>query len=81
VFTPFIFPRPKVTVSSVSGDGTRHGHLIMKKHEAIAPDLSERILIVGGGFAGVTLAQRLERLLPAQTEIIVLGADNRMDDR
>jgi len=53
----------------------------MKKHEAIAPDLSERILIVGGGFAGVTLAQRLERLLPAQTEIIVLGADNRMDDR
>jgi len=40
----------------------------MKKREASAPDLSERIVIVGGGFAGVTLAQRLERSLPAQTE-------------
>jgi NADH dehydrogenase FAD-containing subunit len=37
-------------------------------------DLPKRIVIVGGGFAGVTLAQRLERLLPAQMEIIVLSA-------
>jgi NADH dehydrogenase len=50
----------------------------MKKQEASAPDLSERIVIVGGGFAGVTLAQRLERSLPAQTEIIVLSADNHL---
>lgn len=56
----------------------RHAHLVMKKHEANTPDLSEKIVIVGGGFAGVTLAQRLERLLPAQTEIVVLGADNHL---
>jgi NADH dehydrogenase len=55
-----------------------HGHLIVKKHEAIAPDVPERIVIVGGGFAGVTLAQCLERLLPAQTEIVVLSADNHL---
>ncbi|HEY4952369.1 MAG TPA: FAD-dependent oxidoreductase, partial [Verrucomicrobiae bacterium] len=50
----------------------------MKKREASAPDLSERIVIVGGGFAGVTLAQCLERSLPAQTEFIVLSADNHL---
>jgi len=33
---------------------------------------------VGGGFAGATLAQRLERLLPAQTEVIVLSAENHL---
>ncbi len=42
------------------------------------PDRFKNIVIVGGGFAGVTLAQRLERLLPAQTEIIVLSADNHL---
>ena len=36
------------------------------------------IVIVGGGFAGVTLAQRLERLLPSETQIIVLSANNHM---
>src|SRR5665213_2731389 len=41
-------------------------------------DVPEKIVIVGGGFAGVTLAQRLERSLPSQTEIIVLGADNHL---
>ena len=50
----------------------------MKKQEAITPDLPERIVIVGGGFAGVTLAQRLERLLPTQTEIVVLSAENHL---
>jgi NADH dehydrogenase len=41
-------------------------------------DLAERFVIVGGGFAGVTVAQRLERLLPAETEIIVLSAGNHL---
>lgn len=52
--------------------------LSMNKHQTIAPDLPERIVIVGGGFAGVTLAQRLEHLLPLQTEIVVLSAENHL---
>ena len=42
------------------------------------PDRIKRFVIVGGGFAGVTLAQHLERLLPTQTEIIVLSAENHL---
>jgi NADH dehydrogenase len=42
------------------------------------PDPIKRFVIVGGGFAGVTLAQHLERLLPTQTEIIVLSAENHL---
>jgi NADH dehydrogenase len=38
----------------------------------------ERFVIVGGGFAGVTLAQRLESSLPAEIEIVVLSADNHL---
>jgi NADH dehydrogenase len=41
-------------------------------------DVSQNIVIVGGGFAGVTLAQRLERVLPAQAEIIMLSANNHL---
>ncbi|MGA2584965.1 MAG: NAD(P)/FAD-dependent oxidoreductase [Tepidisphaeraceae bacterium] len=42
------------------------------------PEQPKRIVIVGGGFAGVTLAQRLERSLPTRTEIIVLSAENHL---
>ena len=42
------------------------------------PDDCERFVIVGGGFAGVTLAQRLERLLPRRMEIIVLSDENHL---
>ena len=60
------------------GDRTRRCDLIMEKHEAIAPDPAKRVVIVGGGFAGVTLAQRLERLLSTEMEIVVLSEDNHL---
>ena len=50
----------------------------MKSQYARIPEQFQQIVIVGGGFAGVSLAQRLERLLSAQPEIIVLGADNHL---
>jgi NADH dehydrogenase len=39
---------------------------------------NKRYVIVGGGFAGVMLAQRLESLLPTQMEIIVLSSENHL---
>jgi NADH:ubiquinone reductase (H+-translocating) len=42
------------------------------------PDLPNRIVIVGGGFAGVTLAQRLERSLATSTGIVVLSDANHL---
>jgi len=41
-------------------------------------DSQKRIVIVGGGFAGVTLAQGLERSQSAQMEIVVLSAENHL---
>lgn len=32
---------------------------------------AKRVVIIGGGFAGVTLAQRLERLTGHETEIVL----------
>src|SRR5260370_2222873 len=37
-----------------------------------------RIVIVGGGFAGVTLAQELENLCDTSTEIVVVSRDNHL---
>jgi NADH dehydrogenase len=78
VFTPFISLRPKDKLFKASRGWTHHDRFNMKKREASAPDFADRIVIVGGGFAGVTLAQRLERLVPTQTEIVVLSADNHL---
>src|ERR1700743_1907851 len=39
---------------------------------------SHRIVIAGGGFAGVTLAQALERALPSKWEIVVISTDNHL---
>jgi NADH:ubiquinone reductase (H+-translocating) len=37
-----------------------------------------RIVIVGGGFAGVTLAQHLERRVPADLEVVVVSDENHL---
>ena len=39
---------------------------------------TSRIVIVGGGFGGVTLARRLEHLVPAAVEIVLIGAENHL---
>ena len=38
----------------------------------------QRLVIIGGGFGGVTLAQRAERLLPRTVEIVVIDRDNHL---
>jgi NADH dehydrogenase FAD-containing subunit len=38
----------------------------------------KRILIMGGGFAGVALAQNAERHLKSSVEIVVISRDNRL---
>jgi NADH dehydrogenase len=37
-----------------------------------------RIVIVGGGFAGVTLAQHLERRVPADLDVVVVSDENHL---
>src|SRR5215471_10636045 len=35
-----------------------------------------RVIIIGGGFGGVTAAQRLERLLSSEIEIVLISSEN-----
>ena len=37
---------------------------------------TSRVVIVGGGFGGVTLARRLERVAPAGTEVVLISSEN-----
>lgn len=39
---------------------------------------SGRVVVIGGGFAGVELARRLEKKVPRGTEIVVVSAENHM---
>ena len=40
--------------------------------------LKTRIVILGGGFAGVTLAQRLEKLTDDSVEVVLLSSENHL---
>ncbi len=46
--------------------------------DATGTHVPQNVVIVGGGFAGVALAQRLERLLPKHIEIVVLSTENHL---
>lgn len=37
-----------------------------------------RIIIVGGGFAGMTLAERLSRIVSRDVEVVVISSENHM---
>lgn len=50
---------------------------IFSTNRATAPG-AKRIVIVGGGFAGVTLAQQLEKLTGDGTDIVLLSAENHL---
>src|ERR1041385_6637214 len=56
---------------------------IRSKHQdeagpVLATQNCKRIVIVGGGFAGVTLAQRLEPLTGNETEIVLVSSENHL---
>src|SRR5579863_6649893 len=45
--------------------------------KSLEPDC-QRLVIIGGGFAGATLAQRAERLLALSMEVVVVSLENHL---
>src|ERR1041384_5395667 len=67
------------------GRGIRRIYMkdIRSKHQdeagpLLATRTCKRIVIVGGGFAGVTLAQRLESLTTTETESVLVSSEDHL---
>jgi NADH:quinone reductase (non-electrogenic) len=53
----------------------------IRRESGVGPETANtrtRIVILGGGFAGVTLAQRLERLSDDNVEVVLLSSENHL---